>query len=410
MATMAEKICSSLSEKRLKKQRKNRGSDEMVLPLYKGCVDNEFIKKYEEGFNAGLWYDKFCNEWSADKWSLKQVGDKNPKKDWIDTVTKSKIGNLSLLSEFQKRSFQLIESLQGSIAVFQTEWRFVSGLGRVHPVENGFAWHQTLGVPYLPGSSVKGLVRGLAQESIDGGNLEEREVLRRIFGSFSLAEDTSSKEANSVGSIVFFDALPVAAVKLETEVMTPHYSEYYRSDTTPPADWLNPEPVYFLTVAPKQNFIFALAPRHRIGEGDLQDAQLALEWLEAALLYYGAGAKTATGYGRFKRNVKIEKDLIKKWQKEKEDDQQRKIMARMTPLQKEMEADGYSTDANRFMEKLTTKWLDHLGSAEVETEKLEIAEMLANWYQENRLKDWEKPSGKNLAKVEKIKQALMLKQ
>lgn len=380
----------------------------MVLPLYKECKGNKFLEKYKQGFNAGLWYDKFCNKWASDKWSLKQVGNnKNPKKDWIDTVvTDVKVGNQLLLSEFQRRRFQLIESLQGSIAVFQTEWRFVSGLGREHPVENGFAWHQTLGAPYLPGSSVKGMVKAWLQESIGGENPEEREAIKRIFGS---AYDASNKEASSVGSVIFFDALPVSTVKLETEVMTPHYSDYYRSKTAPPADWLNPEPIYFLTVAPGENFIFAIVPRYQAGESDLQDIQLVLEWLEETLLYCGAGAKTSTGYGRFERNVKIEQELKKEWQKKKEAEQRRKIMESMSPLQKEMEADSYNTNADIFMKALTIKWLNRLDSIQIETEKLEIAEMLAKWYQKNRPNHWEKPSGKNVGKVEKIKQALALK-
>jgi CRISPR-associated protein Cmr6 len=39
-------------------------------------------------------------------------------------------------------------------------------------VENGFLWHPTLGVPYLPGAAVKGLVRAYVEhwdDRLDGG-------------------------------------------------------------------------------------------------------------------------------------------------------------------------------------------------------------------------------------------------
>ena len=49
--------------------------------------------------------------------------------------------------------------------VFTTDGRFVTGTGRSHSVENGFAWHPTLGTPYLSGSSVKGMIRARAQEA-----------------------------------------------------------------------------------------------------------------------------------------------------------------------------------------------------------------------------------------------------
>lgn len=41
---------------------------------------------------------------------------------------------------------------------------FVTGVGMEHPVENGFAFLSPYGLPYLPGSSVKGVLRKAAEE------------------------------------------------------------------------------------------------------------------------------------------------------------------------------------------------------------------------------------------------------
>lgn len=41
---------------------------------------------------------------------------------------------------------------------------FTTGLGIEHPIENGFAFLDPYGVPYLPGSSIKGVVRRAAEE------------------------------------------------------------------------------------------------------------------------------------------------------------------------------------------------------------------------------------------------------
>lgn len=45
-----------------------------------------------------------------------------------------------------------------------TEAPFVTGMGMEHPLENGFAFLDPYGLPYLPGSSVKGVLRRAAEE------------------------------------------------------------------------------------------------------------------------------------------------------------------------------------------------------------------------------------------------------
>jgi CRISPR-associated protein Cmr6 len=56
---------------------------------------------------------------------------------------------------------------------------FMTGMGIEHPLENGFAFLKPYGIPYLPGSSVKGVLRRAAEElalalfgeSLDGWNI-----------------------------------------------------------------------------------------------------------------------------------------------------------------------------------------------------------------------------------------------
>ena len=137
---------------------------------------------------------------------------------------------------------------------YRTASRFVTGLGREHPVENGFTWHHTLGTPYLPGSSVKGVLRNWVAHWVDAS---DKSLVANLFGPEGKATEKSA------GDLIFFDALPTSPVSLENEVMTPHYSEYYRDngDSKPPADWYSPIPIPFLTVAEGQGFIFGIAPR-----------------------------------------------------------------------------------------------------------------------------------------------------
>ena len=256
----------------------------MNRPLYKSAAKNPESRDFNG--HAGLWFDKFCNQWRTEKsWTLSSNGG-NPKLNWIKKVTNksdASVGNLDEIKECMLRQVRLIESSGGRFAVYTTESRFVTGLGRSHPVENGFAWHPTLGTPYLPGSSVKGMVRAWAETE---GGLQSGASIGRLFGG---KEDA--------GRIGFLDALPIACVKLEADVMTPHYAGW--DVEKPPGDWMSPTPIPFLAVAAKTSLVFAAIPCRAATDDDL-DAVMG--WIDEALFWAGAGAKTAVGYGRFRRD------------------------------------------------------------------------------------------------------------
>ena len=65
------------------------------------------------------------------------------------------------------RQFELRATVAPS-SLFHMEARsiapFATGLGNEHPLENGFAFLNPYGLPYLPGSGVKGVVRRAAEE------------------------------------------------------------------------------------------------------------------------------------------------------------------------------------------------------------------------------------------------------
>ena len=130
----------------------------MARPLYK--TEGQLPARRAPEGHTGLWFDKFCDRWrnDGDVWTMKSPknDDKEPKLDWIEGVTEGSIGKSSQIHESAMRSMRLIERRGGHAAVFVTEFRFVTGLGRSHPIENGFAWHPTLGTPYLPAVRSRG--------------------------------------------------------------------------------------------------------------------------------------------------------------------------------------------------------------------------------------------------------------
>ncbi len=243
--------------------------------------------------NAGLWYDKFCDRWKPDWTGF--AGDSG-KRDWITQIanigagkSEKKVGDRALMKEYVKRFEDLTKAQAGRSFRRTTAWRFVTELGRNHPVENGFAWRHDLGTPYIAGSSLKGLVRAYARDWTD---LDD-ETLKRIFGP-------KPEAGLAIGSVVFLDALPTEPVALDADVMTPHYGPWYQGETNAvPADWHSQTPIPFLTVAPGQTFVFAVLPRNQLSQQGREDCKKATDLLKEALETLGAGAKTAVGYGQF---------------------------------------------------------------------------------------------------------------
>ena len=245
----------------------------MTLPLYKSATQ----PSRSSGDHAGLWFDKFCDRW-GDSWTM--MGEQ--KLEWIKMVANRPVGTQEQICESVRRLKQLMKARGGRFEVFTSESRFVTGLGRSHPVENGFAWHPTLGTPFLPGSSVKGLIRSWAK--MDAEPRPSCQNLDRLLG-----------QPEQTGRVCFLDAIPVAPVQLEADVMTPHYAGW--DEKNPPGDWRSPTPIPFLTTAAETSFLFGFIPCHGATKDDLDTIAI---WLRSALEWAGAGAKTAVGYGRFR--------------------------------------------------------------------------------------------------------------
>ncbi|MCB9944507.1 MAG: type III-B CRISPR module RAMP protein Cmr6 [Geminicoccaceae bacterium] len=180
---------------------------------------------------------------------------------------------------------RLASQFQGVSDPFRTVSALITGIGLPSPLENGIELHPTLGVPYVPGSSIKGMVRNWAEQWADDSTGGATDTTRRIFGT-----------PDHVGSVLFLDALPEPDITIELDIMNVHYQEYYQG-TSAPADWLSPNPVLFYVVPAGKRFRFAFLPRDRQVSGDIE---IVRNWFEEAAIELGLGAKTKSGYGRLK--------------------------------------------------------------------------------------------------------------
>lgn len=246
--------------------------------------------------NLGLWYDKHYRNWPAWRSLVEPSNDKEPgaKLRWLEAAvaaadTRSADRDLcERLSEHADRQGMFAAARGGCVFRARTVRKFVTGLGRAHPIDNGFEWHHTLGMPVLRGSGQKGIVRDWASrwEDAPAGDIG------RILGG--------QPPKATRGAVEFLAALPVRPPKLCIDGTTPHLTDYYLNGQ-PPADWYDPVPLQWLAVEAGSEFQFAIVPlRAARPRSDVeQDVGKARAWLVAALTELGAGAATNADHGIF---------------------------------------------------------------------------------------------------------------
>lgn len=333
--------------------------------------------------NAGLRFEKFVG------WEDPEFRDVN--RSEFAKQSAGVVGADALLREAAERRERLVEAVGGTSAEFQTATRLAVGLGASHPLENGMTWHPTLGVPYLPATSVKGMARSWATT----WEQADPKVLDRIFGPRPRGGSRGQPEEDDrwVGTVCFFDAVPVRPVRVEADVMTPHHAKYYRGEG-PAADWDSPVIIPFMTVAANTAFLISLAPRG--DQASVDDVNLVWQWVYDALSWIGIGAKTSSGYGRLTRRevpkvVRLEKPTA--------------VPVARSPLHQQMIQDGYENldQLDRFKGLIRTIWVPRLQESEPE-EAREIAELLRDWYLAHDPAQWQKPNAKSAAAIRVIKQ------
>ena len=231
--------------------------------------------------HAGLLLDKWHDPWSAEKTfasdQLKHVTAAAPDQPLLGRVR-------SRLAEVTPSCQRWTRRTSGPLALH---------LSRAGSFENaGICLHPIYGFAYLPGTGLKGMARAYARNVTHAATAEIEEV----FG-----KDVTKDEDGVAGAVIFYDALPVQWPKLIVDIVNNHHGEYYDGKGAP-GDWEEPVPVNFLAVAPGTDFEFCLGVRVVESRRVLA---LAKEWVDGALLWFGVGAKTNAGYGRFSTGVAL---------------------------------------------------------------------------------------------------------
>jgi CRISPR-associated protein Cmr6 len=180
------------------------------------------------------------------------------------------------LTDRNERNAKILFGENCKVFTKSTAGRLITGLGGASVYETDITLHHIYGFPYIPASAIKGICNHYAEDNNHKGS----DTYVKIFGN------TSNK-----GKIIFLDAMPKTTPQLKTDIMNPHYPDWYGSGKAP-TDTQSPKPIFFLTVE-ETEFQFILASK----EKDKGLLGTAMTWLENALKEKGIGAKTAVGYG-----------------------------------------------------------------------------------------------------------------
>jgi CRISPR-associated protein Cmr6 len=276
-----------------------RGLRTCFPPQY-STLDAETLSHLQT--HAGLWLDKYLPEQEDQN----KKGDRHQNDRTKSSVTNPRmahiqsVATLTLSPDHPYRAFYkrwealLSEDDKARMRLATVKGRMIVGLGDESVLETSVALHQTYGIPYIPGSALKGLaasyIHQYAARTDDANWQKESEAYKILFG-----------DTNDAGYITFFDAFYVPDTgpnkqALWPDIITVHHQKYYQGSNgiSAPADWDSPIPIAFLSAT--GTFLIALAAP------DLQEPapwlDKTFDILREALLELGIGAKTSSGYGR----------------------------------------------------------------------------------------------------------------
>lgn len=230
--------------------------------------------------HPGLWFDRFLNRQivSGQSPSLNQ----HPFIQLIDQTCA--IGEPPLYRQAFGRWINVLDAMGVRPRVARALFRLAVGHGGESVIETGMTLHHTYGVPYIPGSSLKGTAASFADRELTG-----------LWAAGGNAHHTLFGTTDSAAYVDFLDALPLPGKwHLQRDVLTVHHPKYYRGEPVAPADWDDPTPIYFLTAVGE--FLIALHP----STGAEAWAEAGYGVLKMALEDEGVGGKTSSGYGRLR--------------------------------------------------------------------------------------------------------------
>ena len=180
--------------------------------------------------------------------------------------------------------------------------------GQEEEFKLGFSFDHTSGLPCIPGSSVKGVLRSILHHLLSDKSIADEDFT--AFWSFLMEETTTTFTKSDLkaflnssfgsqtkqGDDIFLDAFPskighnTHQAFLGNDAITPHKGALK-----------NPTPLAFLKILPKVSiqFSFLLKPYANESKTIIWAIDDKIKLFKNILKYHGIGAKTNVGYGQF---------------------------------------------------------------------------------------------------------------
>jgi len=228
-------------------------------------------------------------------------GDKEEKDRLIEMLISKKMVNIDHLKTSYKYAYKnwiKMQQQRKNSCSFEIEatTKLLLGTGNDSAWEFGLNLNWPWGVPYISGSTLKGLVSSYLQKY---GNEEyyrndktgeKSELQVELFGG--VVKGDKQKTAYS-GSVIFNDAWVMLDKDLQfrEDIINTHHQQYYSGNRLPDGTE-NPIPIKFVALSAGAKFFVSI-------EGSQEATAFIKDILAKALQAEGLGGKTAIGYGRF---------------------------------------------------------------------------------------------------------------
>jgi len=261
-------------------------------------VMNQHVQKALKENNSkhdswSLYFDKFSGYSTKKETILTKII------NTYDKPTSKQFINNGILKKYQL--FKNLEKNKTMRFIYlENRTRLLVNMGHSCVLENvGFSFERISGIPYIPGSALKGVVSNWAlwdangdaafEENVPNFSEKRSELNQNLVDIFGSNDDKDAKQ----GKINFYGIFPLEVPKLEIDILTPHQ----RGKVIPN---------HFMTVAAGTKWMIPIA----LNRGDESLLDKASSIIETCLKNYGVGAKTASGYGKFDTPIKKNLDAI----------------------------------------------------------------------------------------------------
>lgn len=280
-----------------------------------------------------LWYLIHYNQHDKDEIDRPQFGKRKSARKSLNSIIEAG-------ENADQRRFRALQSMEAQylVKVFKLsgDSLIVHGIGASHVTENSLTIHPVYGIPFVPASSVKGIVRRWFIDAVLEGEAENLKAMddnkavigRALFGT-----------NESEGIIQFYDILMYEGLEITVDILNPHFSKYYSSKQEPD-DTLFPIPNTFYAVKISSANLALTVDKGKLAAwlpvinlNEVEVMTLISRWVALAFQELGVGGKTSSGYGQFS-NIEEVYDAFTQQQIKMEEDEKKKIeemVAAMSP-------------------------------------------------------------------------------